>query len=195
MSKIRPTLVAALVVLAALPLAWASSYKIDAAHTTVLFSIRHIFTDVQGKFTKFDGAITYDPANAAASSVNFTVDANSVDTNNEKRDGHLRSPDFFDVAKYPSLTFKSTKVVPKGKDLLEVTGDFTMHGVTKSITVPVKVLGVIDSKDFGRKAGFSTSFTIDRKEFGMTWNKVLDVGGAVLGDEVKIDINIEADGV
>lgn len=194
MRKTR-TILAAALVLAALPLAWAGSYTIDAAHTTVLFSIRHIFTDVQGKFQKFDGSIQYDPANPGASSVQFTVDANSIDTNNEKRDGHLRSPDFFDAAKYPTLSFKSTKVAAKGKDTLEVTGDFTMHGVTKSITVPVKVLGVLDSKDFGRKAGFSTSFTIDRKDYGMTWNKVMDVGGAILGDEVRITISVEADGV
>jgi polyisoprenoid-binding protein YceI len=185
---------AAALVLAVLAPAFAAGYKIDAAHTTVLFSIRHIFTDVQGKFQKFDGAIEYDPASPAAASVQFTVDAASIDTNNEKRDGHLRSPDFFDAAKFPTLSFKSTKVTPKGKDMLEVTGDFTMHGVTKSITVPVKVLGVLDSKDFGKKAGFSTTFTINRKDYGMTWNKVMDVGGALLGDDVKIEISVEADG-
>ncbi len=185
---------AAALVLAVLAPAFAAGYKIDAAHTTVLFSIRHIFTDVQGKFQKFDGAIEYDPANGAAASVQFTVDAASIDTNNEKRDGHLRSPDFFDAAKFPTVSFKSTKVVAKGKDMLEVTGDFTMRGVTKSITVPVKVLGVLDSKDFGKKAGFSTTFTINRKDYGMTWNKVMDVGGALLGDEVKIEVSVEANG-
>ncbi len=195
MNRFRTIVAATAVLLAALPLAWASSYKIDTAHTTVLFSIRHLFTDVQGKFNKFEGKIEYDPENPAASSVSFTVDANSIDTSNEKRDGHLRSPDFFDVEKYPTLSFKSTKVEEKGKRTLEVTGDFTLHGVTKSITVPVKVLGVIDSKDFGRKAGFSTSFTIDRQDYGLKWNKAFDVGGTVLGDEVKIDINIEANGV
>jgi polyisoprenoid-binding protein YceI len=186
---------AAALVLAVLAPAFAAGYKIDAVHTTVLFSVRHIFTDVQGKFQKFDGAIEYDPANQAAASVQFTVDAASIDTNNEKRDGHLRSPDFFDAAKFPTLSFKSTKVVAKGKDMLEVTGDFTMRGVTKSITVPVKVLGVLDSKDFGKKAGFSTSFTINRKDYGITWNKVMDVGGALLGDDVKIEISVEANGV
>jgi polyisoprenoid-binding protein YceI len=170
----------------------ATTFEIDPAHTLVGFSIRHFLTQVQGRFTEFTGSVVYDPEHPEASSVEFTVQAASIDTSVKRRDDHLRSPDFFDVAKNPTLSFKSTKVVPKGKDAADVTGELTIHGVTKTITTPVKLVGVMDSKQFGKQAGFHATFTIDRKDYGIVWNKVVDVGGMMLGDEVTITLDVAA---
>lgn len=177
-------------VLPALAAAELATYKVDADHSGVSFTIRHFVTNMPGRFRDFDGIIKYDPKNPAASSVEFTVQAASIDTANNNRDEHLRSKDFFEVEKYPTLTFTSTKVVSKGANSLEVTGNLTMHGVTKQITIPVEVLGFAKTPR-GEKGGFETSFKVDRKEYGITWNNMMD-SGPVLGDEVKISIAIEA---
>lgn len=165
-------------------------YKVDVDHSGVSFSIRHFVSNVSGRFRDFDGVIKYDKANPAASSVEFTVRAASIDTTNNDRDEHLRSKDFFDVQKFPTLTFSSTQVAAKDSSTLNVTGNLTLHGVTRSITLPVSLLGTVKTPR-GEKAGFETAFKIDRKEFGITWNNVLD-SGPVLGDEVKITIEVEA---
>lgn len=170
--------------------AQADTWKIDPVHSHVGFSVRHFLNPVPGRFATFDGQVVYEPANPAASSVEVTVDAASIDTGNDRRDDHLRSPDFFDVASHPTLTFKSKKVAPLGENDLAVTGDLTIRGVTKEVTVPVQVLGVM-----GDKAGFQTEFTVDRKDYGVLWNRALDQGGTVLGDEVKIVLTIQADRV
>jgi polyisoprenoid-binding protein YceI len=167
-------------------------YKVDADHSGVGFSIRHFVSKVSGRFRDFDGVIRYDRENPAASSVEFKVRAASIDTTNNDRDEHLRSKDFFEVAKYPSITFSSTRVVPKDSNTLEVTGNLTMHGVTRQITFPVEMLGMVKTPG-GEKAGFEASFTVNRKEFGIDWNNILD-SGPVLGDEVKISIDVEANG-
>ncbi|HEY9419845.1 MAG TPA: YceI family protein [Thermoanaerobaculia bacterium] len=180
-------------VLPAVALAEPVPYKVDADHSGVSFTIRHFVTNMPGRFRDFDGVIKYDKQNPAASSVEFTVQAASIDTANNDRDEHLRNPDFFDVQKYPTLSFTSTKVVPKGENELEVTGNFTMHGVTKQITIPVEILGTAKTPR-GEKIGFETSFKINRKEYGIAWNNVMD-SGPVLGDDVKINIAIEADRV
>lgn len=192
----RPTLILSLGLLVsllvpALTMAQAATWEVDPVHSDVSFSVRHFLTPVPGRFADFSGAIVYDPANAAGSRVELTVQAASIDTGNEQRDGHLRSPDFFDVEKYPTLSFKSTDVKSAGAGELHVTGDFNLHGVTKSITVPVEVLGVMDTP-MGPRAGFVAEFKIDRKDYGITWNRALDQGGAILGDEVKISIAVEA---
>jgi polyisoprenoid-binding protein YceI len=166
------------------------TYKVDADHSGVGFSIRHFVSNVSGRFRDFDGVIKYDKANPAASSVEFTVKAASIDTSNNDRDEHLRSKDFFDVQKFPTLTFTSTKVVAKDANTLDVTGNLTMHGVTKPVTFPVTLLGTVKTPK-GEKAGFETNFKVDRKEYGITWNNVLD-SGPVLGDDVKVNIEIEA---
>jgi polyisoprenoid-binding protein YceI len=166
------------------------TYKVDADHSGVGFSIRHFVSNVSGRFRDFDGVIKYDKANPAASSVEFTVKAASIDTSNNDRDEHLRSKDFFDVQKFPTLTFTSTKVVAKDANTLEVTGNLTMHGVTKPVTFPVTLLGTVKTPK-GEKAGFESNFKVDRKEYGITWNNVLD-SGPVLGDDVKVNIEIEA---
>jgi polyisoprenoid-binding protein YceI len=167
-------------------------YKVDPDHSGVSFTIRHFVSNVPGRFKDFAGVVKYDKQNPAASSVSFTVQAASIDTDNEDRDKHLRSPDFFETDKFPTLTFSSTSVKPVDADTLEVTGDLTIKGVTKKVTVPVDVLGTVKGPR-GEKAGFETSFKIDRKEYGINWNRVLDTGGAVLGDDVKISISVEAD--
>lgn len=167
-------------------------YKVDSDHSGVGFTIRHFVSNVSGRFKDFDGVIKYDKANPAASSVSFTVQAKSIDTDNDDRDNHLRSGDFFDTEKFPAWTFTSTSVKAVDADTLEVTGDMTIKGVTKKMTIPVDVLGSVKTPR-GEKAGFETSFKLDRKEYGITWNRALDTGGAVLGDDVKVIISIESD--
>ena len=177
--------------LPALALAEPVTYKVDTDHSGVGFSIRHFVSNVPGRFRDFDGVIKYDKQNPAASTVELTVKAASIDTGNNDRDEHLRGPDFFDVQKFPTLTFTSTKVAAKDADTLDVTGNLTMHGVTKQVTIPVDVLGSVKTPN-GEKAGFESSFTVNRKDYGIVWNRVLDAGGSVLGEDVKITIAIEA---
>ena len=182
----------ALLSLAASPALAADSYSFDKAHTTVLFQVRHIVTNVTGKFKDFEGQIQVDKANPPASTVDFTIQAASIDTNEPKRDEHLRSADFFDVANHPKLTFKSTSIKPAGKDSYQVTGELTMRGVTKPVTLDVAFLG--EGKDpWGNdKMGFDVTGKLNRKDFDMNWNKALDNGGVLLADEVKVQIAVEA---
>lgn len=188
---LKATLASVLLTLALAPAAVADpiTFGVDAAHSSVAFKVRHFFTQVPGHFNSFDGTIAYDPANPAASSVEMTVQADSIDTGNENRDGHLRSGDFFEVEKHPTLSFKSVSVEKVGEGELKVLGDFTLRGVTKRLTVPVTILGLMEGEQ--ARAGFSTEFTINRKEFGVSWNRALDNGGTILGDDVKISIDLE----
>lgn len=165
-------------------------YKVDTDHSGVNFSIRHFVSNVSGRFRDFDGVVRFDRQNPAASRVELRVAAASIDTANNDRDEHLRSKDFFEVEKFPALTFTSSKVVAKDADTFEVTGNLTMHGVTRQITFPVEFLGSVQAPR-GERAGFSANFVINRKEFGIDWNNILD-SGPVLGDEVKVNIEIEA---
>lgn len=191
--KTAPFALALAVLMPALALADAAVYKVDPAHSAIGFSVRHFVSNVPGHFRDFDGMIHYDKDKPAASKVEFTVKAASIDTANGDRDNHLRSADFFDVEKFPTLSFTSTGVKPVDADTLEVTGDLTIHGVTKQVTIPVEVLGTMATPR-GEKAGFETSFTVNRKDYGVIWNRVLDAGGTVLGEDVKVHIAIEADG-
>ncbi len=189
---LRKTLIAFGMTLALTAPALADTYTVDRAHSEAAFQVRHIFTKVRGTFRDFSGTINFDKAQPANSSVEFRIKAASIDTGNQKRDDHLRTADFFDVANHPEIVFKSTKVVPKGGNAFDVTGDFTMHGVTKSITLPVTFLG--EQKFMkGTKAGFETALTINRKDYGLNWNRALESGGVLVGEEVEIAINIEAD--
>lgn len=174
-------------------LAQAKTWKVDPVHSSVSFKVRHLFSKVPGQFNDFSGTIHFDPKKPEAASVEAEVQAASIDTDNEKRDGHLKSADFFEVETYPTITFKSTEVKP-GDDGIEVTGDFTMHGVTKPVTFEVEFLGAgpHPMMDGAMVAGFSATTTINRKDFGISWNKVLDAGGAMLGEDVEIQIDIEA---
>jgi len=180
---------------AASPALAAETYEFDKSHTTVGFQVRHIFTMLGGKFQDFSGTIGVDRAKPEGSSVEFTIRAASIFTNDAKRDEHLKSPDFFDVAKHPTITFKSTSMKPNGKDSWLVTGDLTMRGVTRQVTLPVSFLGEGKDPWGNEKMGFSTSTTLDRKDYGINWNKALDQGGVLVGDEVKVEIAIEANKV
>jgi polyisoprenoid-binding protein YceI len=181
-----------LLLLPALAAAETAVYKVDPNHSSVGFTIRHFVSNVPGRFKDFNGVVKYDKQNPAASGVELTVQAASIDTDNEDRDNHLRSADFFDVQKYPTLTFTSTKVSAKDADTLDVTGNLTLHGVTREVTIPVEVLGTMKGPR-GEKAGFEASFTLNRKEYGIVWNRVFDAGSTLLGDEVRVNVSVEAD--
>jgi len=168
------------------------TWTIDPNHSQVGFSIRHFFSRVPGNFQKFSGDIVYDQANPTASSVKVSIDAASINTQNDKRDNHLRSEDFFYVEKFPALTFESTKVTPgteSGK--LKVDGNLTMRGVTKPVTLDATFLGAGPSMNGEQRSGFQAVAKINRKDFGIIWNKTLDQGGTMLGDDVDININVE----
>ncbi len=182
--------------LAVAPSAFAAdTYQFDKAHTTVAFQVRHIFTMLGGKFQEFSGTINVDRTKPEASSVEFTIQADSIFTNEPKRDAHLKSPDFFDVAKYPTITFRSKSVKANGKDSWLVTGDLTMRGVTKQLTLPVTFLGEGKDPWGNEKMGFETSTTLNRQDYGISWNKTLDQGGVLVGDEVKVQVSVEANKV
>ncbi len=169
-----------------------ATFKVDPVHSHVAFRIRHLISKVSGDFKDFTGTITGDPKNPAAASVTFTIKSASIDTQNAQRDADLKSPNFFDVEKYPEITFKSTKIVPKGGDKYDVTGTFSMHGVTKELTLPVTFSGLAKDPWGNERAGFSVTTTLDRKDYGITWNKILDQGGTLVGDDVEITIDLEA---
>jgi len=169
----------------------ADTYGIDTAHSDVSFKVRHLVSNVTGRFGSFDGTLKVDFQDLNSSSVEFTIDAASIDTANEDRDKHLRSADFFDVEKHPTITFTSSKITKIEGNNYAVTGTFTMHGVSKDITIPVKFLGEIKDPWGNTKAGYELSATLNRKDFGISWNKALDSGGFILGDEVEVSVNLE----
>ena len=182
--------VAALSLLAALP-ASAETYTIDAGHSEVGFKVRHLVSNVRGRFNDFSGTINMDPKNVQASSVEFRIKADSIDTNQADRDKHLRTEEFFFVEKYPEITFKSDSVKPAGKNKYNVTGTLTMRGVSKKVTLPVTFTGEVKDPWGNTKAGFETATTLNRKDYGIVWNKAVDNGGVILGDDVAIEINLE----
>jgi polyisoprenoid-binding protein YceI len=174
--------------------AGADTYRVDPAHTSVLFHVRHLFTSVTGRFEKFDGSIDYDEKALAKTHVSGTIDAASINTNVERRDNHLRSADFFDVEKYPKITFESTGTndIDSSGHKGKMNGTLTIHGVSRPVVLDVSFLG--KGKDPGghERAGFHATTTINRKDFGLTWNKALESGGLLVGDEVTIDLDVEA---
>ena len=196
MKRIRVALALALVSFASVASAAPLTFDIDQPHSQVGFSIRHFFSKVPGQFKDFSGTIVMDPNAPAASSVEVTIQAASISTGNDGRDKHLRSPDFFAADSFPTLTFKSTKVDSAGKDRVKVTGDLTMHGVTKSVVLDVEFLGMgevgVGGKIWGTKAGFDATTTLHRHDFGINWNKTLDAGGVMIGEDVAISLHVEA---
>ncbi len=187
--------VAALVLAAAFVIpaaARAEPFKIDAEHSTVGFSIRHLFSTVKGQFKTYDAIINYDAKSPEKSSVKATIDVKSIDTGTEKRDEHLRSKDFFDVEHYPSMTFESTKVKMTGKNKAKITGKLSMHGVTKDVVLEASFNGAGSDPWGNRKAGFSATTKLNRKDYGLTWNAPVEAGGVLVGDEVTINLDIEA---
>ena len=170
----------------------AAEYDVDASHSSVGFKVRHLISKTPGEFKTYTGKFSFDEHKPEASSVEFVIKADSINTNDQKRDDHLKSADFFDVTKHPEITFKSTKVAKAGKNKFKVTGDFNMHGVTKPVTFDVEYTGTAKDPWGNTKAGFSANTKINRKDWGIVWNKAMDNGGLVVGDDVEIALLIEA---
>jgi polyisoprenoid-binding protein YceI len=171
---------------AAAPVQW----EIDTSHSELTFRVRHLVSRVRGRFNQFGGTIVADPANLAGGSVNVTVQTASIDTNNERRDTHLRSADFFDAATHPTITFRSTRVEVSGNEL-KVHGNLTMRGVTKPVVLEGQMLEVGGAPG-RRRIGFEATTTVNRMDYGVAWNRAAEGGGVVLGDEVQISIAVEA---
>jgi len=170
----------------------ARTFAIDKTHSEAVFQVRHLVTRVHGRFTDFSGSITFDEASPGRSSVAFTIQAASIDTGTPDRDAHLRSEDFFHAERYPTLTFVSTGIKASGGNEYAVTGDLTIRGVTRRITLPVSFLGEARDPWGNEKIGFETETTINRKDFGLVWNAALETGGFLVGDEVKISVSVQA---
>ena len=187
---------ASLLAFAAVAAATPVTYTIDKDHTEVGFDVRHVFSKVHGRFNSFTGTIVFDEQNPAAIQVDATADAKSIWTDNDRRDNHLRSADFFAVDSFPTLSFKSTKVTADGKNKYKVAGNLTMRGVTRPVVFDGEFLGAgafgMGGHNMGNKAGFSATTVVNRKDYGINWNKVLDNGGLMLSDEVTLTLNIEA---
>jgi polyisoprenoid-binding protein YceI len=168
-------------------------WQVDTAHTSAQFSVRHLMiSNVKGEFTKVTGTIVYDPADLANSNVDVTIEADSINTRDAQRDGHLKSADFLDTAKFPTLTFRSSRFLQSG-DGIKIQGDLTIHGVTREVVLDVEDLtpAVKDPWGFTRMGATATT-RINRRDFGLTWNTALETGGVLVGDEVKITLDIEA---
>jgi len=190
--KFRSLILSALLLGAASIASATDAFTIDSRHSEAMFRVRHFMSKVSGKFPDVSGVVNIDKANPAASSVNVSIKTATIDTGVADRDKHLRSADFFDTDKFPEISFKSTKIAPTSrKDVYDVTGDFTMHGVTKQITLPVEVLGW-QSGPQGDRVGFSLNTSVNRKDYGVIWNRALDNGGYMLGDDVEVNVAVEA---
>lgn len=187
------TSIAALIALALPALASAASYTIDPEHSNVGFKVRHMMvSNVKGSFEKHSGVVELNDKDVTKSRVEVSIDTNSINTNMAKRDEHLRSADFFDTASYPTMTFVSKKVARAGKEKLKVTGDLTLHGVTRQVVLDVESLSNESKDPWGNiRRGASATTKIKRKDFGLVWNKALETGGVAVGEEVTINLEIE----
>ena len=167
-------------------------YEIDMVHSSIGFSVRHLMiSNITGNFTDFSGTLIFDEKDITKSSVDLKIDMNSINTNNENRDNHLRTADFFDTEKFPEMTFKSGKIEKSGDDFI-LFGSFSMHGVSKEVAIPFEFIGKVKGPEGKQHIGFEGTTAINRKDFGITWNKTLDAGGLALGNDIKIQLNIEA---
>ena len=170
------------------------TFAIDKTHSEVGFQVRHLITNVRGHFTDFSGTIQFDEAQPDTSSIAFSVNTASIDTGTPDRDAHLRGDDFFAVDTFPAITFTSSKVTKKNAGVFEVEGTLTIRGTAKSITLPVTFLGAAKDPWGNARVGFESEITINRKDFGLTWNAALETGGFLVGDEVKISVSVQAIG-
>jgi len=187
-------LIAVLIALLAAPLVAQQPevWSVDKSHSVAAFEIRHLMSIVTGNFRDFSADITIDRANPEKSSIELTIQAKSIDTGTARRDDHLRSHEFFDVEKFPTITFRSTQIRAKSGTEFEITGDLTMHGVTRRVTLPVAFLGFGKDGNGTMRCGFAMTSAISRKDFGIAWNRDIPGGGLVLGDEVKVAFHFEA---
>lgn len=173
-------------------LVWGTTYTIDNAHSDIAFSVRHLaVSKVKGQFKTVTGKINWDDKKVALSSFEGEIDVNSINTNNEKRDGHLKSPDFFEAEKFQTMTFKSTKV-SRENDIVFIQGNLTMHGVTKEVKFPIAILGPVKGPVGETRIGFEGELTVDRRDFGLTWSKSVPTGELMVGNEVLISLSVEA---
>ena len=169
------------------------TWGIDLVHSSIGFTVRHmVVTKVRGKFTRWNGTIRMDENDLLRTQVDISIEPASVDTGVEQRDNHLRSPDFFDVEKYPTMTFKSIRVEKANDGTLRLIGNLTLHGVTLPVSLDVEYAGTQKDPWGGYRAGFSARTTLDRKDFGLTYNQILETGGVVVGEKVNVDIEVEA---
>jgi polyisoprenoid-binding protein YceI len=170
-----------------------ATWNIDTAHSAIHFSVRHmVVSKTRGRFTKFGGQLEFDPDNPEAAKVQVTIEPASVDTADSQRDGHLRSADFFDVEKFPTASFKSTRVEDLGGDKYRISGDLTIRGVTKPLSFDATFEGSGKDPWGGERAGFSGGTTIDRRQCGLEWNKALETGGVLVGEKVELSLEVEA---
>lgn len=171
----------------------ASTWEVDDTHSATSFTVRHMMvSNLRGEFGKITGTVNLDDKDISKSSVEITVDVNSINTRNAERDTHLKSPEFFDAAKFPTVTFKSTKVTQAGGGKLKLTGDLTLHGVKKTVTFDVEGPSPEVKDPWGNvKRGATATAKINRKEFGLSWNKTLEAGGVLIADEVTLSIDLE----
>ncbi len=172
--------------------ALADVYVIDKVHSTMGFQVRHLFSKVPGKFDDFSGQVQFDEADPEKSSVQVNIKAASIDTANEQRDKDLRSQNFFDAAKYPEITFKSKSVKKTGDSTADITGDLTMHGVTKEVVLKAELLGKGAGMQGKTVSGWEATTALKRSDFGLSWNKAIE-GTQIVGDDVQIDLRVEAD--
>jgi polyisoprenoid-binding protein YceI len=171
----------------------AAKWEFDTAHANIGFTVRHMMVaKVHGRFAKWEGSFTFDDANPAAAKAEVTIDVASIDTNEAQRDAHLRSPDFFDAEHFPAMTFRSTKIERVNGADFKVLGDLTIRGVTRAVVLDAEYAGKVTDLQGNARAGFSAKTFIDRKDFGLTWNMLLEAGGFAVADKVDITIEFEA---
>lgn len=183
---------AAIMVSSLFTFAQTTKWTYDASHAKVGFSISHFgISETEGKFTKFDGVVLSDKPDFSDAKFEFIIDASSINTEDAQRDAHLKSADFFDVAKFQSITFKSKSFKSVGKNKYKLVGDFTMHGVTKEISLDVIYKGTVIDPYKNTKAGFQITGKLDRTQYGLVWNGTLAAGGLLVGNEVTLEINME----
>lgn len=195
MKRIVISLAVVAMALSAAVSASAAEFTLDKAHSAVEFTVKHLaISKVRGTFENYDAKFWYEPGKPESWKVEATIQAASISTNNEDRDNHLRSEDFFEVEKFPTITFVSTGVEMTGEDTAKLMGDLTIHGVTKPVVLDLEINGMVEFMGT-TKAGFEASTKINRKDFGLTWHKALETGGLVVGDEVQISLQIEGNRV
>ena len=169
-----------------------STYKIDPTHSEITFKVKHMMiTNVSGSFTKFDATMESAAADFSDAEISFEADVNSINTNNEQRDSHLKSDDFFAAEKFPKLTFQSKRLVKKGEDAYVLTGNLNLRGTTKEVELAVEFGGTMTDPYGQMKSGFEINGTINRKDYGLTWGAVTEAGGIVVSDEVKLHLNVQ----
>lgn len=169
-----------------------NKWNIDTSHSLISFKVKHLMiSKIRGQFNKFSGSVSMEDSDFTKAVVSFQAETSSINTNNVDRDGHLKSPDFFDVAKFPTLSFSSTKITKKDENHFIMTGDLDMHGVTKEVNLNIELLGTGENMNHQKVMSFEASGFIDRKDFGLNWNATLDKGEIVVSDNVEMDISVE----